>query len=355
MDSLPSHIFDEILLKLDDPKSLSMIQCANRTIRSHISNDLYFKSKYISRFASELFHVSAFGSNIIFWHSSSDSWSTRNSDDPLPHNIILGFCSGLLLLFFNGQCVVTNPLKKKFYRFLDHSESKLFPNTILRFERSSQNHNHIGFAVDRNTQIFKIVCLSEQRNASNPEETTYKFEISNGESCCNWKLSDSTITCKTSNLMRYMKPIYLDEGAVHWLRCDGSIIAFDPKTEKARLIQIKSPPQNERSSSSKIMFTSTNQQELTLITATENVTCVYVLESDIFNDPEWVLVKPMNWNIACRGRNCLVVNEKKATNKERYNGTVFHVYKFRVNTEYYRLDCRDVVMKLICGFLVQQG
>ncbi|XP_024008050.1 uncharacterized protein LOC112084027 [Eutrema salsugineum] len=43
INSLSFHILDEILFKLD-PKSLVIMQCTERSIRSHISNDSYFKS-----------------------------------------------------------------------------------------------------------------------------------------------------------------------------------------------------------------------------------------------------------------------------------------------------------------------
>ncbi|KAG2319638.1 hypothetical protein Bca52824_012851 [Brassica carinata] len=43
IDSLPLELIEEILLKLD-PISLAMLQCADKSINSHISNDPYFKS-----------------------------------------------------------------------------------------------------------------------------------------------------------------------------------------------------------------------------------------------------------------------------------------------------------------------
>ncbi|KAF3606212.1 hypothetical protein DY000_02046014 [Brassica cretica] len=43
MDSLPFHLLEEILFKLND-KSLAIMQCVDKSINSHISNDPYFKS-----------------------------------------------------------------------------------------------------------------------------------------------------------------------------------------------------------------------------------------------------------------------------------------------------------------------
>ncbi|KAG7597757.1 F-box domain [Arabidopsis suecica] len=45
MDRLPFHILEEILFKLD-PKSLAMMQCTDRSINSHITDDPLFKSVY---------------------------------------------------------------------------------------------------------------------------------------------------------------------------------------------------------------------------------------------------------------------------------------------------------------------
>ncbi|XP_023632586.1 putative F-box protein At1g20800 isoform X1 [Capsella rubella] len=45
MDSLPYHLLEEILFKLD-PKSLVMMQCTDRSINSHITDDPYFKSVF---------------------------------------------------------------------------------------------------------------------------------------------------------------------------------------------------------------------------------------------------------------------------------------------------------------------
>ncbi|CAH8333016.1 unnamed protein product [Eruca vesicaria subsp. sativa] len=46
MDSLPLHLLEEILFKLN-PKSLAMMQCVDKSINSHISNDPYFKSNIV--------------------------------------------------------------------------------------------------------------------------------------------------------------------------------------------------------------------------------------------------------------------------------------------------------------------
>ncbi|VVA92015.1 unnamed protein product [Arabis nemorensis] len=92
--------------------------------------------------------------------------------------------------------------------------------------------------------------------ASNPEETMYQFEINAGGSC--WKLSESTITCRSSNLM----------------------------TERARVIIPINFPQEL---SLKILLAAADNK-LTLISATKEAIYVYAL-GNIVADPKWVLVR----------------------------------------------------------------
>ncbi|KAL1207946.1 putative F-box protein [Cardamine amara subsp. amara] len=229
MDNLPFNILDEILFKLD-LKSVGMMQCTDRSIKSHITNDQYFKY-YLSRARSKLFHISTFGSNIIFWHST-DPRSTRNQKLLMLLSRVLGSCSGLDLHFVASRICVSDPFTKT-SRFLDHNRSKFLPDIIK--PRFKTQKNRIGLAVDQIDQRFKIACINEVTE-SNPEETMYQFEIGTEDS--SWRLSETTITCRSSNLMPVKKPVYFD-GYVHWLRNDGSILAFNPGTEKARLIPTK--------------------------------------------------------------------------------------------------------------------
>ncbi|XP_013639310.1 PREDICTED: uncharacterized protein LOC106344487 [Brassica oleracea var. oleracea] len=53
MDSLPFHLLEEILFKLND-KSLAIMQCVDKSINSHISNDPYFKSNLKGSFPAAM-------------------------------------------------------------------------------------------------------------------------------------------------------------------------------------------------------------------------------------------------------------------------------------------------------------
>ncbi|CAD5313299.1 unnamed protein product [Arabidopsis thaliana] len=226
---------------------------------------------------------------------------------------ILGSCSGLVLLSINGILCVANPLTKKF-RFLHYS--------------IWGNETWIGFAVDqidRATQRFKIVFISEQLEVSNPYETTYQFRINTGES---WSLSKTTITCRASNLKKgkNSKPVYVN-GDLHWLRKDGSIVAFNPETEKARLIQ----SQFNRKPGKLLLCTGDNR--LTLISATDAVISVYALETD----GQWILVRWIKnevvhqslpllyWNVQAYDGKCLLVRMMSLV------GSVIHRYDLRAN------------------------
>ncbi|CAF2046496.1 BnaAnng11820D [Brassica napus] len=135
---------------------------------------------------------------------------------------IFGCCSGLLLLFIDDRLCVTNPIRKKF-RFLTRRDKR----------------KQLGLAVnqlDRTTQNFKVV---------------YIFEMAK---------TDETIN-------------------------DGSIISFNPETEKARLIKIDFP----QGLTSRTLF-APGVNSLTLVSANEEVIYFYALKN-ILSDSKWVLEK----------------------------------------------------------------
>ncbi|XP_019085525.1 PREDICTED: putative F-box protein At1g57580 [Camelina sativa] len=253
MDGLPMHLLNEILFRVN-LRSLAMIQCTNRSLQSHISNDPYFKSEYFSRLGSGLLHISPYGSKLISYHSLGDSKPPR-TENVSERCLILGSCSGLLLFSVdgvNGVCVA-NPITKN--------------------------------------------------------------------------------TSDLDNRMR--KPVYLN-GSLHWLRNDGSIVAFNPETEQARLIPTRFP----KELSSKTLFAADNKS-LALISATEKVIYVYYALESILTDPKWVLGRRIRngvldekrlirWNVEAYDGMCLVLMETK-NDHENSNVRMLHGYDLRAN------------------------
>ncbi|CAN8247434.1 unnamed protein product [Cochlearia groenlandica] len=337
MDSLPNEILDDILFKLD-LKSLAMLQCTDRSIKSYISKK--FKYEYVSRMVlgSVLFHISTFGSNIIFWHTSGDSKSRRYVKEMrLKDPSFLGSCAGLHLLLLRGRLCVRSPLTST-CTFVDLFKSKLLPHIItLRYEKSRLKEgkaNCIGFAVDQIKQQFKIICVNETREKSDGETVVYQFEIHTGDP--SWRLSETTMTCLSSKLMPDKKSAYFN-GFVHWLREDGSILAFNMETEAARLIPTKLPQEEEE----EIKMLAATHNKLTLITETERVVCVYAL-LEIVHPSEWVIMKRYDkaervpttqWNVAAYDRECLMVREKEEEQGGDYNGVV-HVFDLEPKENY---------------------
>jgi len=137
MDTLPHHLLDEILFRIDH-RSLAMIQCTNRSLQSHIPKTPNFASEYFSRVRSSLLYIAFNGSPLLCYHLYGDSRSPRTVE-ALTECHILGYCSGLLLLFLNKNLCVANPLTKKF-RFFNHSRSKFFPLGYYSTTRSSTSH-----------------------------------------------------------------------------------------------------------------------------------------------------------------------------------------------------------------------
>ncbi|XP_010498458.1 PREDICTED: putative F-box/kelch-repeat protein At1g20940 [Camelina sativa] len=319
MNGLPSHLLDEILFKVE-PKSLATMRCTNKYFQSCISDPKFEKYSVWTR--SSLFHLSCFGATYIFClplASSRDSMSLGNeaklSREPC---YLFSSCSGLLLLYIGGLFVV-NPLTKRF-RLLDHSGSKFMPDrNVADMERAMC----VGFTVNRNrsTKRFKIVCIHEM-------ETVYAFEISDGYS---WRLSETTITTSSkSDLMVHMKPVYLDD-TLHWLRNDGSIIAFNPDTEQASLI----PCIFHREPKMKLLFAADDKiNRLTLVSGTKEEISVYTL----VENSKWTLPKRIKnvymkenelvcWNIVVYDSKHLVLREQK----HKLIGVV-HVYDMEVNS-----------------------
>ncbi|VVA93088.1 unnamed protein product [Arabis nemorensis] len=323
MNDLPLHLLDEILFKLD-LKSLAMMRCTNLFIKSHISDDPNFEKGYSFRARSGFIYTCG---PLVFYKpsvSSCDSMSQLRCLFPVyPYCYILGSCSGHLLLYRRGLFVVMNPVTKMF-RHLDHSGSTLLATIIGSKKVNTERAMCVGFAVDRSrtTKRFKIVCVLENH-------TKYAFEVNDGDT---WRLSETTITTNSkSDLTKRMKPVYL-EGTLHWLRNDGSIIAFNPVTEQARFIPSIFHPKP----STKLFFASDDKiNRLTLISGTKEAISVYTL----VEGTKWALARkiknvPMTenelefWNVVAYDGKHLVVKDK---GKASIFG-VAHVYDMEANS-----------------------
>lgn len=315
MDGLPRDLLDKILFRVD-LRSLSMMRCTHRTLETHI-NDPYFESEYSSRVGSDLLHISAYGSCYLSLYNPNGDSRSLKIKDTLRDSHILASCSGLLLLVIDNLLCVLNPLTKKFQFFTQSRFMRFTPGVLC-----SENKRHIGFAVDqvdRTTQSFKVVHMIDMGR-------TYKFEINGGHS---WRRLETTLTCDSS-LMK--PPVYVD-GSLHWLRNDGSIVAFSLETEEARLIPVKFP----RGLTLKTLFAA-GDNGITLISATEEVIYFYALKNILSDQrPKWVLVKQIHngvmdkkkiyyWNVVAYNGKCLVLSECS-----RDLNRVVHVYHLSAN------------------------
>ncbi|KAG2318665.1 hypothetical protein Bca52824_011878 [Brassica carinata] len=335
MNSLPMPLLDKILFRLD-LKSLVMMQCTNRYIKSHISDDPSFEIGYSSHARLSYIYTFSKGAPFVFYQpfgSACDSRSYVKTFASLGqvHCYILGSCCGHLLLYMSGLYVV-NPLTKR-VRLLDHSGSMLLA-TIFNGPNNKANNAAedrsmcVGFALDHSradaTKGFKIICILEIH-------TTYAFEVSDGTS---WRFSETIITTTNSKseLTKRMKPVYL-EGTLHWLRNDGSIIAFNIETEKARFIpSVFHRPEPEM----KLFFAlDVKINRLTLISGTKETISVYTLTGDT----KWALARQIEnilmtdsefeyWNVVAYDGKYMVVKDKE---KGRSTTGGAHVYNMEDN------------------------
>ncbi|XP_010539116.1 PREDICTED: putative F-box/kelch-repeat protein At1g20790 [Tarenaya hassleriana] len=317
MENLPLHLAEEILFRLDR-KSLARSKCVNRELRSKISEP-EFCIEYFCRSAPAcLIHSSGFGSNYVRY--VSDNTKTEPEASGLPMRCqILGSGSGLVLLFLHQLCVL-NPITRKF-RLLGE-ESSRFTQNILSIRGKRQMK--IGFSVDnidQTSQRFGVVSINEEEFMLHPDVSIYRFEIYDGDND-SWRVSETTIACPASNLVERVKPVYFNR-ALHWLRRDGSIVAFNPEKDEARIIPTTFP---SLESTHLWLGAVEGNKTLTLISATETLISVFILRDDPI--PTWVLRKQINndaietgkwlfWTIVTYNERFLVVQETKEKGMSR--------------------------------------
>ncbi|CAE5958049.1 unnamed protein product [Arabidopsis arenosa] len=321
MNDLPLYLLDDILFRLE-PKSLAIMRCTNKYFQSYISEDSDFQIGYLSLFRPSLFNLGSYGATSVCCHRLVSSLEKTANLNFSNRCYIFGSCSGLLLIYINGL-FVANPFTNTF-RLLDHSGSSLLPWIVggdgsyyFPNEHEYPQGNNarteramcVGFAVNRTTKSFKIVCILEM-------ETVYGFEINDGY--C-WRLSETTINASSkSDLTTRMKPLYLD-GTLYWLRNDGSIIAFNPETEQAQFI----PSIFYRESDMKLLFAADdNINRLTLLLGTKETISIYALRKN----SKWILATQIKnvsmednifvrWNMVAYDGKHLVVREMKDRSK----------------------------------------
>lgn len=229
MEDLTDDLLIEILSRLPF-KVATQCQCINKKFRALISNHqfavkqavhLYLRSSMLicgRRICPTTFYG-------ILLHPPHDAMSIPSQ----PHEVrILASSNGLLLLLLrstNLYCVC-NPITGD-YRMLR------CPNIGF--------NEHAGLAIDSRTVSstppqYKVVTISIKKSGSGwPLQLRYEFEVfSQGF----WGKSSRSPVYENSQFVSG-KSVCLN-GCLHWLRKDGSIIAFDVVEEKSRLI--KKPP-----------------------------------------------------------------------------------------------------------------
>ncbi|XP_047264660.1 putative F-box/kelch-repeat protein At1g20940 [Capsicum annuum] len=135
-------------------------------------------------------------------------------------NEILASCNGLILFDFGlvTKYCVFNPLT---------GEHQLIPYPLPTTYRL----NKMGFAVDYpNSDQYKLVTISELVENSN---LFYNFHLLSSERPGLWL----EIQLRTDSFISFSgnPPVYWC-GSLYWLRCDGSVVAFDTRREEAILI-----------------------------------------------------------------------------------------------------------------------
>lgn len=141
----------------------------------------------------------------------------------LPHEVeILGSCNGLVLIEFERvrRFCVFNPITR------DH---QLIPYP----EAPAYGAERIVLAVDcPNSDQYKLVAISYLVKNSN---FFYRFHILSSQQPGLWRREIRLRINAFLSLPVGCAPVYWDS-SLYWLRADGSVIAFDTRTEEAILI-----------------------------------------------------------------------------------------------------------------------
>lgn len=146
-----------------------------------------------------------------------NQWQTAFSDDIE----ILSSCNGLILFDFERakRFCVFNPIT---------GLHQLIPYPLP----SSQLIGNIGLAVDYpNPNQYKVVTISYPAENSN---LFYKFHVLSSERPGLWR--EIQLTTNTSISLSFGSPTVYWRNSLHWLRSDGSVLAFDTKKEEAMRI-----------------------------------------------------------------------------------------------------------------------
>ncbi|XP_016566824.1 putative F-box/kelch-repeat protein At1g20790 [Capsicum annuum] len=133
---------------------------------------------------------------------------------------ILASCNGLILFDFEQvtKYCVFNPLT---------GEHQLIPYPLPTTDKL----HSMGFAVDYlNSDQYKLVTIGELVENSN---LFYNFHLLSSERPGLWR----EIQLRTDSFISFSgnPPVYWC-GSLYWLRCDGSVVAFDTRREEAILI-----------------------------------------------------------------------------------------------------------------------
>ncbi|PHT61777.1 Protein REVEILLE 1 [Capsicum annuum] len=150
-------------------------------------------------------------------------------ETPLSCDIeILASCNGLILIDFDRvtKYCVFNPLT---------GEHQLIPYPLM----PSNRLHSMGFAVDYpDSDQYKLVTISERVKYSH---RFYKFSLLSSQQPGFWH----EIQQETNSFRPFPEgnpPVYWC-GSLYWLRCEGSVVAFDTRRQASRVIEARFIPQ----------------------------------------------------------------------------------------------------------------
>nr|XP_016500213.1 PREDICTED: putative F-box/kelch-repeat protein At1g20790 [Nicotiana tabacum] len=219
-DDLVVEIISYLPLKL-------AVQCKvlSKNFNTRIS-DLKFSQIWFphQKISSTLFVYHSYGPNRVHKISINPPFPTTHSEMFLlpDHSSVLASCRGLLLLVFlkfRNFCVF-NPITGA-HQLIS------YPKPIHEFMK----FRGIGLAVDYPTSDqYKLVIVGKLA-----EQQGYKFYVFSSERSGLWH--EVRFRVNFINLAQCTKPVYVND-SLHWLRSDGSVLAFNTKREEAIILDL---------------------------------------------------------------------------------------------------------------------
>lgn len=229
-------ILQEILSRLP-AKSLGQFKCTNKRWKNLISSSLFVATQAARSVHDALGVLSVTahpsGGRVIYIPLQAGNGPTEAPDTTLgiPRRhlnrvSIRAACNGLVFCRLNDP----NNNMNRYRYMLSHPATK----TVRRLPKPLTDHvfdTQYGVAFDPSMPAASFKLVACTRIVKLPQDTHFKFDIYSPQTN-RWTASSTTMPCTCWRLFDLVSSVYFN-GALHWLRENGDIVAFNVEGERA--------------------------------------------------------------------------------------------------------------------------